>query len=335
MKLSYYQYKSQYIATQNRWQNKEYSGCLLKLTNDQGISGYTNYHAIQACKDKPVEQVLNGFVENELTETHHLLKQYLLQDLQFRTLKSDALAGAFQLENHYLITDVAMFDRNYISNLVEQHFRIFKIKMGKDINKETNWIKEQASYFIEKKLLLRLDFNEYFDFEAFDFWQSENAFHQQGIIDFYEDPTPYERQYWKKWKELGLRLAKDFTTKDDLSACDGIDVFVLKPAKVNVIEWLKHLKDAKNFQYVITHYLDTPLGVAQAAACALKLKFFVGERLLACGLLPLHMENLPKELQWPLSYRGPHLLFNNDIGLGFSEELGEIDWKDLDCQLAE
>lgn len=333
--LQYYLYESQYSKIPNRFANKAYSGLLLKLSDDQGKSGYASYHALVTFNDLPAEKFLEGFKSQQYGPSHHLILKYLQQDRQDRHLKMDALTGVFQLENHYLVTEALLMDEPFIEKLAEDHFSYIKVKMGKDIERESQHLLNLVSNLSKHKLALRIDFNEVFSAQDFEHWQSEYPLHKKGIIDFYEDPTPYAPDHWQKWSEQGLSLAKDVDANLIGKSFPGIKVLVLKPARINIIEWLKHIENPKDYYYVVTHYMDAPLGIAQAAASALKLKFFIGDRLLPCGLLPLHLKQMPENLQWPLNYRGPHLLFSEDLGLGYSKELEEVEWKTLDCRLAE
>ncbi|MCB0357722.1 MAG: hypothetical protein KDD40_11970 [Bdellovibrionales bacterium] len=332
MKLSYYFYESTYDNKVNRFANADFSGLLLKLTNEQGQSGYANYHALSAFGDPPAKEFLQGFKNDGLTVRHHLILQYLQQDLQNRIHSTDALAGAFQIENHKLITDPLSCDKSKMEELLQNNFRIFKLKMGRDLTKESLWLTRHIEFFKANKILLRLDFNECFKIDEFEKWQKELQLHKQAIIDYYEDPCPYEESAWQKWQLQGLALAKDVRFSTEPILTKGIEVFVLKPALLNIIEWLKKLENPKKYRFVVTHYMDTALGVAQATASALKLKFFVKEGLGVCGLLPANQ--LPKNLQWDLQTRGPHLLFKDDMGIGFTEELNQIAWTSFDGKLA-
>ena len=332
MELSYYKYKSSYTDKVNRYQDLGYSGVLLKITNDKGLSGYASYHALNAFGDLPADKFIKAFEEDRLNEQHQLVLLYLQQDLQNRQHNTDALAGAFQIENHKLISDVVFMDKKKLREYQAEQFCVFKIKMGRDIEAETKWLQEHSTFFAENRLKLRLDFNEFFDSQSFDKWSATNKFHEQGIIDYYEDPCVYDVTWWKQWKLQGMRLARDCHFSDTQIQTEGVQVFVLKPALINVVEWLKKLENAKDFEYVITHYMDSPLGVAQAAANAMKLKFFVGDRLLACGLAPTHVID---SLAWNIPRKGPHLLFNDDIGIGFTQELEKIEWSPLKYRLEE
>ncbi|MCB0391319.1 MAG: hypothetical protein KDD58_08510 [Bdellovibrionales bacterium] len=327
MELSYFLYQSKYTDTINRFKEQSYSGALFKLTNKQDISGYSAYHALDSFGDMTVHTFVDNLKNNKLSSRHQLILQYLQQDLQDRQLKMDTLAGAFQLENHFLITDFEFAHDEFLQKIRDEKFNRVKLKMGKDLDRETKWIESKLSFFKKNQIQLRLDFNELFSFEEFDTWLKHTGFHKEGVIDFYEDPCVYDKTWWKKWKIQGLRLARDCYELEDQEQHEGVQVFVLKPSRINVIEWLKKLDNPQNYEYVITHYLDSPLGVAQAAASALKMKFFVGNRLLNCGLLMNH--SIPS-LEWNISNRGPHILFRDDIGLGFSKELGELNWSPLD-----
>jgi L-alanine-DL-glutamate epimerase-like enolase superfamily enzyme len=174
-----------------------------------------------------------------------------------------------------------------------------------------------------------LDFNECLANGDFRDWHSSQEFLTHDLIDYYEDPTPFDPKAWRSWSEKGLRLAVDITeahSNADLEE-SGVRVIVLKPARINIIEWLKKLPKGHKYEFVVTHYMDTLLGITTAVSSALKLKFFVKDRLTTCGLLPSENVVLSNYFKNPLLTSGPHLMPKEDKGCGWTEELGHVPWQ--------
>lgn len=331
-RIFYFRYQSLYEYSPNRWDKRSYSGLLLKLTDETGQSGYASYHSLSAFSDLEAQEMLLSLKENR--EESQLLKSYLHQDLQSRKLEMDALAGAFLIENHKLLLNFTQLNLNSLQVYVNEGFRIFKLKMGSNIEQESKWIQNLIVYFQNHKIKLRLDFNEALGFEEFDSWCNRYVFHQHGIIDYYEDPCVYDESQWTRWKDLGLCLAKDLVDCKYFEKTDfpGVQVLVLKPAKLNIVEWLKRLDNPNDYKYVVTHYMDSPLGVAQAVASAIRFKFFVKDRLITCGLLPVEQLQMPlvaDVFKSHIKTSGPHLVIDGGLGLGYEKEMNSVNWQPL------
>lgn len=332
MELSFFPYEGVYSDKEHPHHQLKYSGALLRGRDENGNSGYSSYHSLESHGDPSAEEFIAAFSDSKFSMRHQLALNYVQQDMQNRLQNIDSLAGAFQLENHKLITRCYDLDVEGLNQYVDTQFKYLKIKVGRNVDKETSWLGNHLEFFRNKGIKLRLDFNSSMGPDEFSYWLLHNGWSTSELVDYIEDPTEYDSNYWRDLKGKGLRLAKDITNGDPW-ASEGVSTFVLKPSLVNVVEWLKKLPNPKEYQYVITHYMDSPLAVAQAAASALKLQFFVRDRLKACGLL--HAPTLPEFKDWQIECRGPHLVFGDDKGLGFSKQLQELDWKHVSYELAQ
>lgn len=331
-KVEYFDYSGNYLTRPNSQKNSltdvlKYTGLLLKIQDEQGNNGYANYHALPSFGDLSASDFLQGLKSQNFTQQHKLIFSYLLQDLQNRVTKVDSLSGAFLIENHKLITDPITCGTPELEKIFNEKFKFLKIKMGHHLQNETEWILKHKQLFKKHNIKLRLDFNETFGFEEFQNWIMNHNSIKDDLIDYFEDPTPYNAQFWKSWENQGLRLARDVQGEMSLEETEGVKIFVLKPARLNIIEWLKKLPHASRYEFVVTHYMDTALGQSTALSAALKLKFFVKERLLCCGLLPYFEAPLKEVFKNPTITSGPHLMPKEDLGYGWTRELQNVEWK--------
>jgi O-succinylbenzoate synthase len=157
-------------------------------------------------------------------------------------------------------------------------------------------------------IFFRLDFNETFSYNSFlDFWNLLSS-QIKSRIEYCEDPIPWSVENWLNLHNLGVPLAADRVLDDLMLEVFGdlnkfslikvekekifafIKVFVLKPAKYN-LDLLFNLKEQEiselvknNIKFVVTSYLDHPVGVAHAFVEALKLKKMYSDLLITCGL---------------------------------------------------
>jgi len=170
-----------------------------------------------------------------------------------------------------------------------------------------------------------LDFNNFFSPQEFSQWWKTSAQSFAEYVEFCEDPCTYEDNSWAELASSNnIKLAVDCYEYPERNSFAAAEYLVLKPARMNVVQWLKKLDQPDRHKFVVTHYMDHPVGVAHAAAVAMKLKFFIRERLVVCGLLPLAETNLE---DWELECKGPHILFAHDEGIGFSEKLHQLNWE--------
>ncbi len=301
--------------------NKASEGWLLKLQSGDE-EGFANLHA-HGFDDFNLDEVKALLLKKEIHPALGLAINYAEQDLQSRRLKYDSLASAFLIENHYSGGPLLNFDVSRLPQLYTSGFRIIKIKLGLDREREEKLLTEMAKEPVLQKLKLRLDFNSSYTAEDFTAWLESHKLLLERV-DFIEDPTEYDSAKWSAWrKKFKVNLALDLWNQSLRSEWSGASHLIFKPARMNAIEFLKQLKDVKDYKFVVTHFLDHSVGVATAAATALKMKFFIKDKLIECGLIPTHEKD-----SWVES-KGPHLVMQTHFGIGFNEELAKIKWSTL------
>ncbi len=199
-----------------------------------------------------------------------------------------------------------------------------------------NFLNEITQTF--PNLTWRLDANALFDFaQLVRFWNSL-APSTQRLIEFIEDPCPYDRTDWNRLETEGLRLAIDFEigrwqdSSVKTSPTDsGKTVFVFKPAIQAMEFWRLWLQDHPH-SFLLTSYLDHPVGMLTALATAESMAQEFPKWLLPCGL-NLSMTQTDLETFWPNLYlnmnSGNTWTGAAEPGIGFTNHLERLSWENL------
>lgn len=217
-----------------------------------------------------------------------LLQAY--SDAQARTLKKSLFerwpAVTDKMRNHQLLSaessltmpaDRGAREKNFTSSKVLQSknnpTNVYKVKMGKDLQRETRWLYEVTAQY---SLRWRLDFNASLQQGQLIEWLEQNR-QLLNYVDFIEDPTTFDLSFWQSVRQTyGVALALDFAIKplageiisyNEVMA--AIDVLIVKPARDHVDSCLA-LRDQYGCRLVFTHYMDHPIGRAHALAEFLK-----------------------------------------------------------------
>ena len=156
-----------------------------------------------------------------------------------------------------------------------------------------------------------------------------NCFSLSEKIQFVEDICTYSQPEWNALRKYGVELAVDNISEDTNFEGLEADVMVLKPARYNIIERLKKVRN-KNLKFVVTHSMDHSFGIMSAMAMAIKLQFFVKDRLMDCGFLPGSQFSLDSNFA-EFEIKGPHIVPKDDIGFGSTADLAALPWKILNA----
>jgi o-succinylbenzoate synthase len=218
---------------------------------------------------------------------------------------------------------LAKCDLEEISLAVEAGFTTVKLKLGRDLDADSSFLKNASTEF--PNLSWRLDFNESMSTEqAMEFLTHLSAPVCAGI-DFVEDPCPYAEGIWAELrKKTRLNFAVDREASPTSSAAQ---VMIIKPA-VDEPFLLGETAIQYRQRVVLTSYMDHPVGQAFAAweAARLELQFpgLVG----LCGLQTHHLFE-PDAFTEALGPWSPSFSAPQGTGIGFDDLLEEIPWTRL------
>ncbi|MDB6132699.1 MAG: O-succinylbenzoate--CoA ligase [Verrucomicrobiales bacterium] len=178
---------------------------------------------------------------------------------------------------------------------------------------------------MEAGLRVRLDFNAVLTALEFqEFAGAAAARGLGGIVDFVEDPVPYDPEVWRRLADsTGWRLALDWLPEGAVEA-DGFTVRVLKPAVEAVSDRNRDRNLDPGVPVVFTSAMDHPVGQLFAAWEAAR---FEGAQLEA-GLLTHRLFEADAFTEM-LGSAGPVLRLPGGTGLGFDRLLESLPWLPL------
>ncbi|CAN5907735.1 hypothetical protein BH11VER1_BH11VER1_36130 [soil metagenome] len=172
---------------------------------------------------------------------------------------------------------------------------------------------------------LRIDFNSCLTEARFIEFLTGMSDPVRAMLDFVEDPFPYDAQRWAHVQETyGVRLALD---KQLRGANAGFDVAVLKPGRRDWREMVDGLPS--DVRIVMTSAMDHAIGQSFAAYEAAMAWRELGDRMDLCGLATNHLF-APDAFFERLSAHGGKLeVDRSGTGLGFDDELQKLPWVKL------
>jgi O-succinylbenzoate synthase len=222
--------------------------------------------------------------------------------------------------SHATITDARPSE---IAKAVEAGFTVVKLKGGRDLRKESDFLQSMRTEFPELKW--RIDFNESLTpAQASDFLLglSEKT---RAAVDFIEDPTPYSDSAWTDlFRKARVPLAVDHEAAPNRP---GAKVMVIKPA-VDEPFLLAEAANAQMQRVVLTSYMDHPFGQTFAAWEAARLELQFPGISGVCGLQTHHLFEAG-EFSEQLGPSSPNFTPPPGTGLGFDDLLDALPWTRL------
>ncbi len=277
-------------------------GYLLRVEGPSGAFGYSDLFPWPEFGDPECAEIPKLLAKK--TSGYALIERALERaelDLKARDGGVD-LTAKLKFQNHFLLSSTRSL--NDIEKALEQGFVKFKLKCGRDLSRELEFL-EQIKQSFEKDVLLRLDFNGRLKKEEESlFWP------YLEMLDFVEDP--YRDS--KEWRNSKFPLAFDHPGFE--SSKVNYQWLIIKPAKQNPPKGEKNL--------IFTSYLGHPVGMAHDSYQA----SLAGEPVAEYGLMSDGFYE-PTVFSEALIKKGPELGFVGGLGIGFDKLLEEQEWKPL------
>lgn len=275
-------------------------GALLAVETQNGV-GYADLHPWEELGDAPLSRQLELLRQGELTALTRNSVAIAHRDAEARARGKSLFDGLAIPPSHSLLNEGESFESAY-----EHGFRLFKIKLAKASDFKTP----------PSDVRVRLDFNgRLTPSELREFARQLDP----SKIAFIEDPCPWTPEGWEK---LPVRLALD-RGAHVAEARNWPEVIVIKPA---IGDPQALAKNARSF--VVTSYLDHPIGQASAAIFAAEAARDYPSAIEPCGLLS-HTAYDTTEFSERIRAQGPRMLAPEGTGLGFDDLLAKQDWRAL------
>lgn len=301
-------------------------GALLRVEFEPSLVGYADLCPYQRFKDKPIEIELQNLAKNKLSPILSRSIEYARWDAQARQ-ENQSLYLDEEIKNHFLILNILDFEMNRLEGLQEQGYTEFKVKLGADLRMETEMVKSLVDGF-RPDTRVRLDFNGSLSRENFIKWLEENKEWLRPSLDFIEDPFTYDPKEWSMIQEkYEIDLALDLVSDPLLTEARGANVIILKPAIQDPELITSKISDASK-RFVLTHYMDFPVGQMFGLVCAQRLQKSGEMRLKTCGLQ--HQDIYEGfTFQDIIENKGPYIAPPKGPGIGFEGLLENQDWREI------
>jgi O-succinylbenzoate synthase len=290
-------------------------GALLKIVFADHLVGYADCHPWPELGDIPLAEQVALFSQGHF-ETPHLKRALFFArlDAEARSQKVNLFDGLVIPNSHYLALDWQALN---ILEAREQGFEAFKFKVTPQL--DLPLLKKRIKQLEGTSCKVRLDFNATFTRQRFESFLEEIKEHLP-LIDFCEDPFPYDAEQWKSVQEkYAISLACDRHSGQALHCVEAARVLIVKPALQDPYRFLESAQ-----RLIMTSSLDHPLGQLCAAYEAAKVN--ASRSLDLCGLLSHHVYR-DSPFSQALPCHGP--LFGKPVGtgMGLDELLETIPWK--------
>lgn len=327
MKISYSPYTlkpTQNLATISNMSERK--GVLLKIEWLDGLTGYSDLHPWSELGDQTWEQQLADMRTGQISQMLEQSIWMARRDAQARQQNKSLFDGLPTVKNNYLITDVRVEKPDILNYLKKEGFETIKIKLGRDLQKEAEFV---SGLGLDGAFKLRLDFN------ALGTWQTYERFMKNlnkvalTRVQYVEDPFPFDEQLWLEAKKFAPLAIDNEFQKVDLKKLKTkpFDVVILKPAKMDVSSTLQACV-MHDLKITVTSYMDHPVGVMHALAVACELKKGNPQRVLDAGCLTMPLFQMDSYSAMVVQ-AGPYLKRADTRGVGFSLLFLREPWNQL------
>ncbi|BBH54498.1 hypothetical protein [Fluviispira sanaruensis] len=325
--------KSILNAKVKEFQNRD--GFLLKVFFKDLSIGYSDCFVFEELSDLPIARQIECLKTKNLTDSLYKSLCFARIDAEFRKNKLNAFQNISLPKNHWTVSDSRFLTEKNLMSLKDNDFHLLKIKCGKILQNNFELIKTNYCLLKDFNFKLRLDFNSTLSFkEALQFL--ENIKYYLDIIDYVEDPCPFNFSNWSRLiKEIqSLNLALDHKSVHHLENLkDEKDIYfqrlVIKPAQqILANNKLKTIR-AKLDKVVFTSYMDHPFGQLCALYEAALFYHDHPKYEEYCGFLThfLYEENAYSER---LSLNKTQLIPDTaGTGFGYDELLEKENWREI------
>lgn len=304
----------------------ERQGVLLKVEWPDGLVGYADLHPWTELGDASWEEQLAGLRKGQVSVMLEQSIWMARKDAQLRQGGKNAFEGLATIKNNYIVSDIGIETEDLIARLKSEGFETVKIKVGRDLQKEAEFISLLGR---DGAFKLRLDFNAMGTWQTYERFMSRIDKVALQRVQYVEDPFPFEAQAWTEAKRFAPLAIDNEASKVDLKKLKGkpFDVVVLKPAKMDVNSTVQNciIHDLK---IAVTSYMDHPVGVIHALAVASELKKAHPQRILDAGCMTIKLFQMDA-YSAEVVISGPFLKRPAGRGIGFDALLTKEPWTQL------
>ena len=292
-------------------------GALLKVEFSDGNTGHADLHPWPEKREPSLKYHLDLLQNKQFTPL-------CLRAISIARVESLALLRGINLLSglniplsHYLILDIEDFNLKTATSLLDEGFKIFKVKLKKPLKGQSRKLLHLIKA-LGGSVKWRVDFYDNLSEEEWGKWEKECLVQiPLECLDFIEAPFDYNEKLWVKYQNYPLAL--DVWGEENTLP---VSVLICKPAR----KALEHLfKKLFTFRRVVfTHCLAHPLDQVVSA-------YFAGQfyKVQPClrevgGLI---QKNIYEEGVFTLPEQGPVFPKLSGPGWGWGDIWPCLDWK--------
>jgi len=301
----------------------DHHGALIRVGEAEGCHGYGCIHPWPELGDQDLDETLHLLAKGERTALSARALACASMDREARSEGRNLFDGLTVPRSH---ATLMMNDADF-KTAVEAGFEIVKVKVGRDLPAEIEFIRAQSARC--PKVKWRLDFNGSQGRESVEKFLLELSEDVRGKIDFIEDA--YLLNDSSESSELGsydIPMAVDRDVENANASIGGnFGVAIVKPAVNEMMPILKRAHDERR-RVVFTSYMDHPLGQCFAAWEAASAMKAYPDLVDTCGLVT-HGLFEPNTFTERLGKPEPEFHPPEGTGLGFDDLLNNLPWAPL------
>lgn len=300
-------------------------GFLIRTENQNHEIGYADVFAWPELGDLDCSEQLKSLQKQKPTSLVRRALDLAEKDAKLRSQKKSAFVSGLEFENYFLCPDLLSLEPLDLEKIFELGFQKIKIKLGQNFELEIKKLNQLATQL--SRFRLRFDFNSKGSLAKLQLLNHELSSSVVDLIDYIEDPMPYDLQGWSESSRL-FTLANDHNTQEVNWEQDQplpFSVLIAKPARQSLTA-LQKISAQHDLSFVVTSSLDHPVGMGHAFWGAQKLKSQIkAERFLTAGCLTLWSYE-PNPFYDLIRFKGSQFKSIPGTGIGFDELLEEFEW---------
>lgn len=302
MKISYFPYE-----IESTWHGQAHAGALVRVELEGGKCGYSDLHPWPELGDPTLQECLRALANNyPILPIVMRMSKIAMLDADARARDLSLARGCEVPRSHKLIANLDTVTTQQLEHWVAAGYSHVKVKMGRDLRKET----ERLKFLVGSvPLQWRLDFNGRVNQADLSKWWGANEKWLRGSLDGIEDPEssgqaqlPNLQVFWDRVKSEQTD-SQGIVWKPEVSEEPGRD---------------------RTGPLWVTNNLGHPFGHAVAMTMAAR----IGHSEVS-GLQGLE-EYRPNEWTEAIRYHGPSTLPPAGLGFGFDRQLARLKWRNLE-----
>ena len=341
MKIHTHHYKRQPGPDAWRAARGPRSGALIKVSFEDGTTGYADLHPWTEFGHAPLGEHLASLTAGQPTHLVNLALRHARTDAAARRAGVSLFDGLPEVGSHALFTDWTTAPRSAFEQCVAEGYTAVKLKVGRSPQHEA----EALNQLTDLSLHWRLDANATFqgreERPARPLEQTRTsgplvptkwlALLHDSIrqnIEFLEDPFPYDPAAWFALsQDEHLTIALDWQLPVLPPPWPGAQILLIKPASQDAFPLALAAAHA-GMQIVVTHSMDHPLGQSVALWTAMRLRQRHGDLARTGGLQATGLYQADAFSE-QIQTRGPQTVPPPGTGFGFDILLDNLRWVSL------